>query len=316
MALYLTEADVRSVLTMREALPAVEEAFLAWGQGKATNQPRRRIRVPEGRLHVMAAAQQGGGLGLKTYAGVAGRNRVLVVLYSCDTGELLAILEAAYLGMVRTGAASGVATKHMAREDAAEVGLLGAGYQAAAQVEAVCAVRPIKQVKVFSRNPERRSAAVQVMKQSLAVPLRPVESAREAVEGSDIVIAITNSAEPVLSGEWLRAGTHVNAAGSNDWLRRELDELAVARSGRIIVDDLEQAKQECGELIWAVERGVIRWEQVRELRDVVAGNLLGRGNTGEITLFESQGLALEDMAVAMRAYELAKQLGLGLKLPG
>ncbi|GBD10701.1 Delta(1)-pyrroline-2-carboxylate reductase [bacterium HR23] len=315
MAIFLTEQDVRTLLTMQDALEAVEEGFRHWAQGQATNDPRRRIRVAGGYLQFMSAADHALNLtGFKAYTtGRAGG--FLVNIYRADTGELLAILQAGWLGAVRTGAASGVATKYMARPDASLVGCIGAGYQARTQIEAVCAVRPIREVRVFSRTPEKRQAFAQEMAQHLGIPVYAVDSAKACVEGAHIVITITNSREPVFNGEWLSPGTHINAAGSNSWMRRELDEVAIRRANLIVADQVEDARIECGELIWAVERGVVRWDQVRDLRDVVGGMLPGRVNPDHITLFESQGLALEDIVTAWRVYQKARERGIGLELP-
>lgn len=315
MALFLTEQDVRSLLTMQDALDAVEEGFRHWAQGQATNDPRRRLRVAGGYLQFMAAADHALNItGFKAYTtGRAGG--FLVNIYRADTGELLAILQAGWLGAVRTGAASGVATKYMALPDASIVGCIGAGYQARTQIEAVCAVRPVREVRVFSRTPEKRQAFAQEMTTHLGIPVRAVESAQACVEGAHIVITITNSREPVFNGEWLSPGVHINAAGSNSWTRREVDETTIRRANLIVADQMEDAKAECGELIWAVERGIIRWDQVRDLRDVVGGLLPGRPSPNAITLFESQGLALEDIVTAWRVYQKAQQRGVGKELP-
>lgn len=316
MALLLREVEVEQLLTMEDALEAVEEAFRGWGEGRAVNRPRVRVRVPHGFLHLMpAAALDEGVMGFKSYSTVVGhRARFLVVLFGAETGDVLALIEADRLGQVRTGAASGVAAKYLAREDSRVLGLLGAGYQAETQLEAVCRVRPIERVKVYSRTPERREEFAERMGQRLDVEIRPASSAQEAVEGADVVVTITTAYEPVLKGEWLSPGVCVLAAGSNHWLRRELDTEAIRRADRVVVDDLEQAKVECGDLLPAIERGALRWEQVRELKDVVAGIVPGRLHDEEITLFESQGIALEDVAVGACVLRKAQERGIGQKL--
>lgn len=316
MALLLTEAEVGKLLTMQECIQAVEEAFRHLGEGVATNRPRQRLRLPNGFMHLMPAADLAlGAMGFKSYTSFRGGARFLVNLYNAESGELLAILEASHLGQVRTGAASGVATKYLARADASTVGVIGTGYQAQAQVQAVCAVRRIQEVKAFSRTAERRDAFAQQLAASLGIPVRPVATAEECVRGADILITITNAREPVFDGAWLQDGAHINAAGSNHWMRREVDETTLQRSAFIVVDDLEQAKLECGELIWAMERATLRWEQVRELRDVVTGHIPSRQRDSDITLFESQGLALEDIAAAWRVYQLAREQGVGRVIP-
>ena len=317
MALFLTEKDVSGLLTMDIALEAVEEGFRLQAEGKATNSPRSRIRLPGGPFNFMSAASQAlGVMGHKAY-GVTRGNPVRFYLHLCssETGELLSVMEASDLGQVRTGAASGVATKYMARKDASTVGVIGAGYQARAQLEAVCRVREVRNVRVFSRTPERREKFAADMGAKLAVNVVAGESAEECARDSDVVVTITSSSRPVLEGQWLSPGTHINAAGSNHWMRRELDGEAVGRCDVIVTDDVEQAKLECGDLLYPIERGTVRWEQVRNLSDVIAGRTPGRTGDDDITLFESQGLALEDIAVGARVYEMAREKGIGQELP-
>ena len=316
MSIYLTESEVESLLTMEMALDAVESVFRERGEGRATNRPRYRLPFSGGSLQVMSAAAPGLGVaGLKVYSAMRSGSRFHVHLYDTETGGLLATMEANHLGRVRTGAASGVATKYMARGDAATVGLIGCGYQAGTQLQALCAVREISAVKAFSRTPERRESFAREMTSTLGIPVVPVASAEEAVAEADVVVTITSAARPVLEGKWLRPGTHINAAGGNHWMRRELDEVAVRRSDVIVVDDREQAMIECGDVISPVERGVIRWEQVAELSDVVTGKIPGRQSDHQITLFESDGVALEDIATGLRIYELARERGVGSSLP-
>ncbi len=208
-----------------------------------------------------------------------------------------------------------MATKYMARGDAATVAVIGSGFQARTQLEAVCAVRGIKGVKVFSPREERREEFAKRSTGSLSVEVTAVASAHEAVEGADIVIVITSAREPALLGEWLSPGAHINAAGGNHWMRREIDEEAVQRSEVIVVDDLDQAKIECGDLLWLEPRGSFRWDMAKELQDVVAGRVNGRPSASSITLFESMGLALEDIAAAQLVYAKAKEQGIGQELP-
>ena len=317
MALLLTEEDVTDLLTMDAALDAVENAFRLQANGRATNSPRSRLKLPFGSFNLMTATSAGlGVMGLKAYGATQGNAaRFYVQLSSTETGELLALIEASTLGRLRTGAASGVATRHMARQDASTLGVIGTGRQARTQIEAVCRVRDVGLIKVFSRNPERRESFAAETRQTLGVSASAVDSAEACVRDSDIVVAITNSFTPVLSGEWLSPGAHVNAAGANHWMRRELDDEAVSRSSVIVVDDVEQAKIECGDLIYPVERGLVRWERVQSLSELIAGRAPGRASEEEITLFESQGIALEDIAVGMRVYQLAKEKSAGKELP-
>ena len=316
MALFLTENDVDSLLTMDAAIEALEDGFRHQAAGTASNSPRRRIRMGGGMLHFMAAADRSTGVtGMKWYGGFGGGMRFHVQLSDSETGELLAVMEAGRLGQVRTGAASGVATKYMARPDARNVGIIGSGYQAETQLEAICRVRTVDRVRVFSRTPERRSAFAGRSTASLGIEVTAVDSAEECVEGADIVAVITSATSPVLKGEWLPEGAHINAAGVNHWLRRELDGEAVARANVIIADDVEQARIECADLIHPVERGELTWQRVRELWEVVSGTVAGRTSPDDITLFESQGIALEDIAAGFHVYRLARERGVGTEVP-
>ena len=306
MTLYLSEADVDQLLTMPDTLRIVEDVFRAWGEGNAINHPRRRVRVPQGFLHVMEAALvEENVMGLKTYATVTGGATFIVQLFDSATGKLIAVIDADRLGQMRTGAASGVAAKHLARENARTVGIIGTGYQAETQLEAVCAVVPIEQVRAFSRTIENRERFAQTMSERLGVKVDA------AVSNADIVIAITTARDPVFQGDWLKSGACVLAAGSNNVLRREIDSTTLERAHRVVVDDLDQAKTECGELMAAVERGKVRWEGIHELRQVLAGHVSGRDSAHEITVFESQGVALEDVAVAKRLVDLAREDEIG-----
>ena len=318
MALFLNEQEVVSLLPMDECIEALDRAFAHAGAGQVDNKARSRIRMPGGFFHFMAAADGGLGVfGYKAYPsfGGPGGAKMMVTLYDYESGQMLACMEAGRLGQIRTGAASGLATRYMAREDASAVAVIGSGFQARTQLEAVCAVREIKQARVFSRRQERREDFAQRSSERLGVEAQAVDSAQECVEGADVVIAITSARAPVVLGEWLAEGAHVNAAGGNHWQRREIDEAAVLRSELIVVDDLEQAKIECGDLMWPEARGSFRWGMAHELRDVVAGRVPGRLSAEGVTLFESMGVALEDIAAAELVYRKAREQGVGVELP-
>ena len=319
MALFLNESDVRGLLTMKECIDALETAFIHSSSGMAENVPRNRIRLPRGFLHLMSAAAVASdmtGFGYKAYTTFPrGDSKFLMMLYDGDQGGLLSVMEAGNLGQIRTGAASGLATRFMASEDADTVGILGTGFQARSQVEAICAVRPIKRIRAFSRNAANREAFASRMSQRLDVEVTPATSAEECIRGADIAVTITDSRDPVLMGEWLKDGAHVNAAGGNHWLRREVDEETVTRSSVIVVDDLDQAKAECGDLIWPAERGAFRWTKVATLADLVTKKVAGRPEAADVTLFESQGVALEDVAAALHVYKKARERGVGQELP-
>ncbi len=315
MTLVLREADVRRVLTVPECVTWLEEAFRAYAGGQARNIPRARVKHPGGTLHVLPAADLAAdAIGLKAYTSGRSGTRFSVLLYRASTCELLALIEADYLGQVRTGAASGVATKYLAREDARRLGVYGSGRQATSQVAAVAAVRSLEAITVWSRNAEHRERFAQELTRELSVPARPASAPEEAAHGQDVIVTITTARDPVLQGEWLEPGVHVNAAGSNSLLRRELDDAAVQRANLIVVDSRQQARIEAGDLLGPAERGIVEWDQLAELADVVAGTGRRRTSPDEITLFESQGLGLEDVAVAMRVYERARAEGIGQEL--
>jgi len=312
MALFLREAEIGRLLDMPATIQAVEEALREQGRDQASNQPRRRIYVPGGALHVMAAGLPGRGvMGLKAYTTVRGRARFVVLLFSAVGGELLAALEADELGRLRTGAASGVATKYLARPDAQVVGIFGTGYQARTQAQAMCAVRPVREVRVYGRDAERRRRFCQELEGVLQCEVRSADSPEHVVRGADVLITITASKEPVFDGRLLEPGQHLNVAGSNQLQKREVDDETIRRASRIVVDQIEDAKVESGDLVGPVERGLVRWEQMCDLGAVVAGRAPGRVRPEEITLFKSNGLALEDVATACTVFERARANGVG-----
>lgn len=313
--LFINEDQVGGLLSMEEALRAVEQAFSGLGKRQAVNIPRTRVRLPGHTLHVMSGGLPALNLtGLKAYTTTRSGAKFVVLLFREDTGEPLAAIEADRLGQMRTGAASGVATKYMAREDASSVGVIGTGWQARSQLAAVSGVRAVTSVKAFGRDRSRREAYCREMSEVLGVPVQPADTARACVEEVDVVITITSAAQPVLEGAWLAPGTHVNAAGSNALVRSEIDAETVRRARVVAVDSREQAKVECGDLLEPVEKGILHWDRVHELADVVAGHVPGRIEPADITLFESQGLAVEDVAVAAVIYERAKAEGVGQRI--
>ncbi len=316
MAILLRESDVDKLTTMGMALEALEEAFRLQAENKADNAPRRRSRVQRGLLHVMSASLPTLGLaGLKSYTSVEGKTTFHVLLYSGEDGRLLAVIEANLLGQLRTGAATGIATKYMARVDAAKVGIFGTGFQARSQLAAVCAVRPIKTIVAYGRDRERCEKFCREMSATLGISVTPASSPDQAAQETDIVITATNSKEPVFSGAWLAAGTHVNAVGSNHLSRREIDTETVRRAACVVVDSIEQSKLEAGELVTAAEESAFYWEDAHELGLVVVGDFPGREDDSEITLFKSNGIALEDVALAGKIYQAAQKAGLGESLP-
>jgi len=317
MTLLLTEKDVRELLTMHDAIAAVEEVMRRQATGQAVVQPRHRLELPDkGFLHYMAGADVTAGIvGMKLYTSVHGALRFLVPLYRSATGELLALVEAEHLSMMRTGAASGVATRYMARENAQTLALIGTGLQARGQIEAVAAVRNLTEVRVYSRDAERRAQFANEMEDKLEIPVNPVDSAEAAVHNADIIVTATTAHKAVVEGAWIAPGAHINAIGANFPQKRELDDAAVDRASRIAVDFIEQAKMEAGDLIQTFAADPARWNSVQELSQIIAGKIPARENETEVTLFKSSGIAIWDVAVAAKVFELAVARGRGIQIP-
>ncbi len=317
MTLHISEAEVRSVLTMSVAIDAVEDISRKQASGEVIVHPRRRFELPAGGFfHYMAAADfKAGYVAMKQYTFVRGKIRFLVPLYEIATGDLVALIEADYMGQLRTGAASGVATKYLARPDARVAAIIGTGGQAKTQLEAIAAIRKLESVRAYGRDPERRSQFAKEMTRRLGVSVTDVASASEAVRGADIVCTATTASQPIVSGADLGDGAHINAIGANHAHKRELDDEAVASADVIVVDSVEQSRQEAGDLIIAFKGDEVCWTGVKKLSDVVAGKTTGRTSAGEVTLFKSNGIASWDLAVAMKVYALAQEKGLGKDLP-
>jgi alanine dehydrogenase len=311
MPLLLTEVEVDSLLDMPSTLDAVESVLRAQAEGRATNRARRRVALPGAGLNVMfAGAPDIGALGLKAYTVSRRGARFYTMLFDAEGGELLSIMRSDRLGQLRTGAASGVATRHLARDDASSLGIYGTGWQAESQLEAVAAVRDLDRVIVHSRSEDGRKDFAVRMGERIGMEVETTASPEEAA-AQDIVVTVTSSKEPVLRGEWLRPGAHVNAAGSNFLFKSEIDRDVVRRASFVCVDSREELGLEAGDLLLPLETGVILPEAVYELGQVIAGHLPGRRGPEDITLFASQGLALEDMAAARIVYDRAVEGDVG-----
>ncbi len=306
MPLYLTEADVAGLITAGEAVPVLEACFARMAAGAVENVPRRRLSLDDGSFAVMSAVDRElGYAGVKAYTVVAGQAVFAVSLFDLRTGELVAVLEADTAGQRRTGAASGVAAKHLARRDARTLGVIGCGWQAEAQVEAIRAAVPsLERVVAYCRTPERLETFC------AKVGAEPADSSVEAA-AQEIVVTVTTSRDPVLRGEWLREGALVCAAGANDPRKRELDDVVLERASFVCCDSRENAKLESGDLIDPIENGVLDWLEVHELQDVVAGALPGRESDADIVVFKSNGLAVWDVAIAAELLRRAQERGVG-----
>ena len=317
MPLYLTESDVESLLDMPLALKAVEEVFAAKCRGEVVNLPRRRIPLGAGSYNLMAAAWPSRGVvGHKSYTATSRGARFHVSLYCSEGRGLLAIVEAGRLGQIRTGAASGVATRFMALPIPIKVGIIGSGYQAQTQLEAIATACDVSEALVYSRTVKRRNEFALRMSEQLNISVSATESPQLCIENADVVVTITSSKTPVIRAEWVRTGTHINAAGNNSWLKRELDVATVKKCDVIATDDVDQAKIECGELMRAAEAGHLNWDNVIPLHQIVSGSVPGRRTEKDITLFASQGVAFEDLAVVDKIYRLATERGVGTDLSG
>ena len=316
MALYLNEDDVRQLLTMPLTLEAVEEAHKELSLARAIDIPRQRTRLPQTALHILQGALPGrDAIGYKAYTSNRSGVRFLVHVFSAASGALRVVLAADTLGMMRTGAASGVATRWLARPDAEVLGVFGAGWQAEGNIEAVAAVRKLRKVKVFARNAERLAAFCTRMSDRLELDVVPAASPEDTVRGSDIVSTVTTASSPLFDAAWLSPGTHINAAGSNSVIRREVGEDVLKACRPIVVDSVDTALKEAGDLLPLFEKGRLSERQLVELGDVILGRHPGRAKPEDITLFESQGMAIQDISVAVRLEALAREQGLGVELP-
>lgn len=315
MVLILREGDVRHLLSMPDTITVLERAFGAMADGSVVNHPRSRIVLANGVLNMLvAAAPTLGVLGYKTYTAFREGVRYVIMLFSAQDGRLLAIIEADWLGRMRTGGTSGLATKYLARPNATIIGLIGTGNQALTQLMGVSAVRKVTGVYAFNRTPQVCKIFCDEVTRLLNIEARPVAQPRQAVENADIVITATTASEPVLHGEWLKQGCHINAIGSNWHTKREIDLSTLQRSYLIVTDSREQAHAEAGDLIIPADEGLFDWNRVYELAEVIGGQGPQRESMENITFYKGLGIALEDIAVAAHVYKMAREQGAGEQL--
>jgi ornithine cyclodeaminase/alanine dehydrogenase-like protein (mu-crystallin family) len=309
MPLLLNEGEVLELLAPAEAVAAVEACCRRIAEGVVEIAPRRRLSLEEGRLADMAASDLGLGFaGVKAYAGFASGATFVVSLFATDRPETVALIEADHLGRLRTGAASAVAAKHLARGNATSLGVIGCGDQAETQVSCIRAALPaIERVVAYCRTASSLAAFCE------QVGAEPGESHRDPAE-QDIVVTITTSRDPVLRGEWLKPGALVCAAGANNPAARELDNVVLERASFVCCDWKEQARIESADLIEPIELGVLDWLEVHELHEVVGGELTGRQSDDDIVLFKSNGIAAWDVAAAAAVVERARERGVGVEL--
>lgn len=318
MALILTEREVTEVLSMKEAVRLLEESFRLHAGGRTQLAPRLVMPLAgvAGNFRIMAAViPDMGGFGLKTLTGTPGKRApedtyFALLYFDTDTGALRAVMPGTHITGTRTGAASGVATRHLAREDATSLGLIGAGFQGRNQVAAVREVRNIRTVRIYDVFPEAAASCAAALAAE-GLDARPVESAEAAVRGLDVVCAATTAKEPVILADWLEPGTHVNSVGANAPVKREVEAAAFSRC-RVVLDFREQVLGEAGDLMAAIRDGDFPEEAIQaELGDIVVGRDTGRDSPDDITLFKSVGVAIEDVACAAFVYDEARKRGLG-----
>ncbi|MFL2745705.1 MAG: ornithine cyclodeaminase family protein [Dehalococcoidia bacterium] len=308
MGILISEQDVKNLLTMELAICSLEEIFKKESIKDSVNSSRIRINLPEGSLNFMAASSKSLNLiGTKSYIPKTKTAiKFYVQLYDGENGNLLSVIEANLMSRIRTGAASGLATKYLAKKNSSVLGIIGTGTQALHQAIAICKVRKIKTINIYSRNVNNRKNFCALINKNINnVNAISVKTPKECVENADIITTITNSDSPVFSSKWIKPGTHINAAGSNVSTKREIDKETISKASTIVTDNIDQAKIECGDLIQPINIGITSWDKINTLSDLITGKIKGRSTDNEITIFESQGVAIEDLAIGSLLYDLA-----------
>ena len=308
MGILITEKDVKNLLTMELAICSLEEIFKKESIKDSVNSSRIRINLPEGSLNFMAASSKSLNLiGTKSYIPKTKTAiKFYVQLYDGENGNLLSVIEANLMSRIRTGASSGLATKYLAKKNSSVLGIIGTGTQAIHQAIAICKVRKIKTINIYSRNVNNRKNFCALINKNINnVNAISVKTSKECVENADIITTITNSDSPVFSSKWIKPGTHINAAGSNVSTKREIDKETISKASTIVTDNIDQAKIECGDLIQPINIGITSWDKINTLSDLITGKIKGRSTDNEITIFESQGVAIEDLAIGSLLYDLA-----------
>lgn len=316
MARYLTNENVSELLSMAQVNEAIEQLFVSEAKGTAESFPRQSLTMPFGWHRVMCGgAYDMGFYGLKSYGAVQGRPKYRVFIYSLEDGRFVGFCDAKVISMMRTAAVSAVGVKYMSKADASTLGIVGTGFEARGQLEAISKVRNLSKVKAFSPTEANRVRFAEEMSEAIGVPVEAVSSAEAAVAETDIVVTVTKSETPVIKAEWLSPGSHICAVGATNLIRRELDVDSVAASDLIAVESLEQSKDESGELIEASKAGKLDWNDVVEMKDIVSGKVDGRPNPAAITQCNTLGVAAEDVVTAGLALTAAEKSGVGTILP-
>jgi alanine dehydrogenase len=315
-AVWISESDVVSMMDMGEAIGALEEGLLAEAQGNAQNMIKTHVEWGGGStLHAIGAVfPKAGFAGTKTWPHTKNGATPLLVLFDSDSGALKAIVEAFALGQMRTAAASGVATRWLASAGANEFAIIGTGKQAITQVAAVVAVRPIRRIRVFSPNEERRNQFVTRIRNEFGVEVVDAPSVREAVKGASIITAVTRATEPILTADMVERGAHINSVGAIVPSRAEVARDVLARSNQIVTDSIPQAQKLSRELIDFFGPAPANWGPVRSLASVV-GSRFARAASDDLTLFKSLGVGISDLSLGIALYKRALASGLGYKIP-
>ncbi|MDY6822117.1 MAG: ornithine cyclodeaminase family protein [Deferribacterota bacterium] len=316
-SIYLTEDNVKNILSIDTTIELVEEIFREHSKGNAFNMPRQRMRIRKGMLHMLSAAiPYKGVLGYKAYTSFKAGTQFKVFLHSAETGQLLAIIDANELGRLRTAAASAIATKHMAKKENNLHLVFGAGFQAETQIIAITKVLNIKKTILVNRNKERGDNCIKNIKSKCLLDIERTENHKDYISRADIITTITTAKDPLFEvSEINEKGVHINAAGSNSLIRRELSEKIIEKADILAVDSKDVALLECGDILPSLEKGRLHVNEILELGDIVSGKIMGRKNDKEITIFESHGMGLQDIVCAHYIYNNAIKSKIGQPLP-
>lgn len=316
-AIYIDEHTASKILTMDDALSLVEESFSSYAKGQAFNMSRQRMRIRKGALHMLpGAVPYKNIIGFKAYTSFRTGLIFKVHLYDAENGNPLAIIDANEIGRLRTGAATGIATKYMAKKESSIVFIFGGGYQAEAQLEAVCKIARISKVYVTTRKIENAQNFAEKMSHSLGIEVIPTQNIEEDLPKADIIITITTSVKPLFEHTMLNLnGVHINGAGSNALIRAEVPEKTIEAAEVLAVDSKDVAAIECGDILPSLEKGRIHWNEIVELGEITAGFRPGRLTDNGITIFQSQGMGLQDIMCAEFIYKKALAENLGKPLP-
>ncbi len=316
-ALYINEQTASSLLTMDDALRLVEETFTSFAEGKSFSMTRQRMRIRKGALHMLPGCiPYKNVIGFKAYTSFRAGLIFKVHLYDAETGSPLAVIDANEIGRLRTGAASGIASKYMAKKDSRTVFIFGGGFQAEAQLEAVCKTTSVKDVYVMTRKIENAQNFAEKMSKSLGINVIPTQNLEEDLKKADIIITITTAVKPLFDHTMLNPkGVHINAAGSNALIRAEVPEKTIEAAEVLAVDSKDVAAIECGDILPCLEKGRLHWNEIVELGEITAGFRKGRLSDNGITIFQSQGMGLQDIMCAEYIYRQAIEKNLGQELP-